>query len=70
MGMFDMSLTKTPEAQLHAALNNLSMYQEYLGLCDDPRDKYGNKLPDYLLDFIKRQINDALKYLAETTTSK
>lgn len=68
--MFDMSLTKTPEAQLRAALNNLGMYQECLQQFDDPRDKYGNKLPDYLLGFIRSQINDALKYLAETAPTK
>lgn len=68
MGLFDMSLTKTPEAQLKAALNNLSYFTEMLEHFEEPRDKYGNRMPDYLLGFVKSQIEDALRYLSERTS--
>ncbi|MNC13463.1 hypothetical protein D3C76_102680 [compost metagenome] len=63
MGLFDLSLTKTPKAQLNCALNNLSYFQGLLEHFEDPRDKYGNAMPDYLLDFAVGQIKEALELL-------
>lgn len=63
MGLFDLSLTKTPKAQLNCALNNLSYFRDCLEQFEDPRDKYGNRMPDYLLGFVESQIKEALELL-------
>ena len=62
MGLFCLSSEKTPEAQLNAALGNLELFKELLEGYEGIRDKYGNKMPDYLIGFAENQIKDALKY--------
>lgn len=64
MGLFCLSSEKTPEAQLNAALGNLELFKELLEGYEGIRDKYGNKMPDYLIGFAENQIKDALKYLS------
>lgn len=63
MGMFCLSMKETPEDQLKCALGNLEMFRECLAQFEDPRDKYGNRMPDYLLGFIEKQIKDSLKMI-------
>lgn len=64
MGLFCLSLEKTPVAQLNSALGNLELFKELLEGYDGIRDKYGNQMPDYLIGFAETQIKDALKYLS------
>lgn len=63
MGLFCISIEKTPEAQLDCALGNLELFRGMLSRFGDIRDSYGNRMPDYLLDFVESQIKDSLKLI-------
>lgn len=65
MGLFCLSLEDDPEEQLKAALGNLGLFRELLEGYEGILDKYGNRMPDYLIGFAEKQITDALKHISE-----
>lgn len=63
MGLFCLSMKKTPEDQLKCALGNLSIFRELIEAYDGILDKHGNRMPDYLIGFAESQIRESLELL-------